>query len=477
MRRAKIVATIGPASGSLEKLRALASAGMNVARINLSHGDFDTHRENIGRIRRISEELQRPVAVMLDLSGPKIRTGKVEGGAVTLQAGSGVRITAGEITGNAGRFSIGYPHLSRDVQPGARLLIGDGEIELQVRSVEGSEVVAEVVYGGTLGDHKGISLPGTRLSVPSLTPKDRAGLRFGLEAGVDLVAQSFVRSAADCAEARAAVRQAAEEIGSGCFEPLLIAKIEKPEAVADLDGILAAADGVMVARGDLAIETAPEKVPGLQKQIIARTLAAEKIVITATQMLQTMVDSPRPTRAEASDVANAILDGSEALMLSAETAIGKYPVEAVEMMDRIIRSTEGLEDKDPRICPRRQTGDYGRAVAEAAAFAAEEIRARLIVVFTRSGAMARRMAAVRPRQRIVALTPHETTCRALALSWGVEPYMMKAFPPAYDRMLEGADAVLTEKGLAEEGESVIVMAGRIEQSALSSSMKIHRIRG
>jgi pyruvate kinase len=472
MRRAKIVATIGPATDSEEKLRALMLAGMNVARVNMSHGEREHHGEVIQRIRRVAAELHQPVAIMLDLSGPKIRTGKLRDGEARLDEGAIVRIVTEEIVGDSTRFSANYPLLAREVKAGDRILISDGEIELEVIGTTDTEVTARVVYGGTLGEHKGINLPGAHISIPSITEKDVADLRFGIERGVDLVAQSFVRTADDCDRARKLIA----EFGGTAR---LIAKIEKPEAVDNLAAILAAADGLMVARGDLAVETSTERVPILQKQIIAEGLLAEKQIITATQMLQSMITNPRPTRAEASDVSNAVLDGSDAVMLSGETAVGKYPTEAVEMMDRIIRATE--EMAQPASARMQQTifgrhsGSYGRAVSEAATFAAEEAGCRLIVVITQSGHMARRIAGLRPRQRIIALTPSDTALRQLALLWGVEPFLLEECPPVSDDLLKRADRALLEYKLAERGEAVVVMAGRLPDVTISLSMKLHQV--
>jgi len=329
-------------------------------------------------------------------------------------------------------------------------------------------------------------LPGSHISVPSVTEKDIADLQFGVERGVDLVALSFVRSAADCAQARGLIRK----LGS---KALLIAKIEKPEAVTDLSNILDSADGVMVARGDLEVETAPEIVPVLQKKIIFEAMSAEKIVITATQMLQSMILNPQPTRAEASDVANAVLDGSDAVMLSGETAVGRFPVEAVEMMDRIIRSAEemGLPPSEVSAggelgCLRggpgvirqlmtRQSGSQGRAIAEAATFAAAEVDSRLIVVFSKSGIMARHIAALRPPQRIIALTSSEQTYRQLTLAWGAEPYMLEELPPDSDAILASGDRTLLRHNLADAGELVVLMTGQLVDAAISSSMKLHRV--
>jgi pyruvate kinase len=472
MRRAKIVATIGPASDSEEQLRELMLAGMDVARINMSHGERPHHGEVITRIRRVAEELNKPVAIMLDLSGPKIRTGKLRGGVAFLNEGAEVRITSHEVEGDASLFSANYPLLAREVRPGDRILISDGEIELQVISTTDTDVVARVIHGGPLGEHKGINLPGAQVSIPSITEKDVADLKFGIERGVDLVAQSFVRRGEDCRRAK----QLIQEFGGSAR---LIAKIEKPEAVDDFANILEAADGVMVARGDLAVETSIERVPVLQKKIISEALMAEKRVITATQMLQSMIENPRPTRAEASDVSNAVLDGSDAVMLSGETAVGRFPVETVKMMDKIIRATEEMVMPAGAMMKQsiygRRSGSYGRAIAEAAMLAAEEVECRLIVVITQSGHMARRMAALRPRQRIIALTPYETTRRQLAVLWGTESYILNKATAMSDDLLVCADKALLEYGLASRDESVVVMAGRLKDVTISLSMKLHRV--
>ena len=472
MRRAKIVATIGPATESEDKLRALMLAGLDVARINMSHGQREHHGEVIDRIRRVAGDLKKPVAVMIDLSGPKIRTGKIRAGEVTLEEGSEVRITTDEIEGDASRFSANYPLLVREVREGNRLLINDGEIELQVTDTTPTDIIARVIHGGALSSHKGINLPGAHISIPSITEKDVADLRFGISRDVDLVAQSFVRSADDCRRAR----QLISDMGG---DAKLIAKIEKPEAIDDLQNIIDTADGVMVARGDLAVETSTERVPVLQKQIIAAALQAEKRVITATQMLQSMIENPRPTRAEASDVSNAILDGSDAVMLSGETAVGRFPVEAILMMDRIIRSTEEMTTPAMTVMREslfgRRSGSYGRAIAEAAVFAAEEIGCRLIVVISRSGHMARRIASLRPRQRIVALTTIEKSYRQMALLWGIEPYLFTGEASEQSTLFEQADRMLLDSRLAERGESVVVMAGRMDDIVISHSMKLHRV--
>jgi pyruvate kinase len=474
MRRAKIVATIGPASRSPERLRALMLAGMNVVRVNMSHGAHADHAETIRVAREVAVELDRPLAILVDLSGPKIRTGRLrDHKPVQLEAGKKLTITTRDVEGDEKIVSTSFANLPQDVSIGNRILLSDGLIELFVESVTPQDVVCHIVNGGELGEKKGINVPGARLSAPSLTEKDRLDLKFGLEQEVDYIALSFVRSARDCIGAKTLI----EFLGAAVP---LIAKIEKSEALEDLDKIIDASDGVMVARGDLGVETAVESVPFHQKQIIARANAAEKIVITATQMLESMTHEPRPTRAEASDVANAILDGTDSVMLSAETATGAYPVEAVETMARIIDFTESTctqPDRFRAAVHDHQTGQEGRAIAEAAVFAAREMNAKLIVVFSKSGTMARHLAALRPTQRIIAFTPIMRTRHALAAVWGIEPYLLD-FSGRSSEMLHRADETLLGTGLVKRGETVVAMAGRIpEQPSLSSMMKLHQVGG
>lgn len=472
MRRAKIVATIGPASSTPEKLRSLLLAGMDVVRVNMSHGDHISHATTISTAREIAAELERPLAILLDLSGPKIRTGLLaEHQPIELTTGQKLVITTKDVTGDTSRVSTSYARLPQDVTCGDRILLADGLIELVVEATTPSEVMCRVVNGGLLGEHKGINVPGARISAPSLTEKDHADLKFGLNQQVDYVALSFVRNARDLIGARSLI----ESLGAGVP---LIAKIEKSEALDDLDNIIAASDGVMVARGDLGVETAVESVPFFQKRIIARANAAEKLVITATQMLESMTHEPRPTRAEASDVANAILDGTDAVMLSAETATGLYPVESVETMARIIAFTESSRlqvDLAREAAGHENTGQEGRAIAEAAVFAAREMSAEVIVVFSKSGTMARHIAALRPRQRIIAFTPHARTCNVLAAVWGLEPYVLD-FSGRSAELLARADELLMNKRIVKPSQTIIAMAGRIpEQSGLSSMMKLHKV--
>src|SRR5262245_1580141 len=472
MKKAKIVATLGPASRAPELLRAMISAGMNVARVNMSHGSRESHAETIQTVRGIAAELNLPIAILLDLCGPKIRTGPLKDHRpINLRDGQELTITTRDVAGDSSLISTGYAHLPQDVKIGDRILLADGLIELRVDQVSQTDVICRVVNGGELGENKGINVPGVKLSAPSLTEKDRADLSFGLQQKVDYVALSFVRSARDCIGAKTLI----EFLGG---DAPLIAKIEKREALHDLDNIIDTCDGVMVARGDLGVETTVESVPFHQKQIITKANAAEKIVITATQMLESMTHEPRPTRAEASDVANAILDGTDAVMLSAETAIGNYPVQAVETMARIISFTEtncGQSERARELIRGYQKGTEGRAIAEAAIYAANELRSKLIVVFSKSGTMARHLAALRPEQRVIAFTPHERTYSALAAVWGIEPHMLN-FDGRSSELLERANRALVREGLVNQGETVVVMAGRIpEQPSLSSMMKLHRI--
>jgi pyruvate kinase len=476
MRRAKIVATIGPASESPERLRALVEAGVDVARINLSHGAREHHVEVIARVREAAAAARRPVAVLADLCGPKIRTGRLAGGRpVALADGATIRLLADDVEGTAEAVSISYAHLAEEVRPGARILVDDGLIEFVVESTEPGAVVARVVHGGLLSERKGVNFPGVALSVPSVTDKDRADLAAVLAAGVDYVALSFVRTADDCRLARDLIDAGDPGVG-------LVAKIEKPEAVDHLDAILAASDGVMVARGDLGVEAPPEAVPVYQKRIIASAVSAEKLVITATQMLQSMVDQPRPTRAEASDVANAIFDGTDAVMLSGETAVGRYPVEAVATMDRIVRYAESSKPRPQSLVEQLlgvHTGTVGRALAEASLFAAEEVDARTIVVFTQNGGMARHVSSLRPAQRIVALTPTDRLHTQLAALWGVEPFRMRLADTS-DALLADVDRALLDAACAERGEMVVLLVGVVEREdagpiPASTLLKLHRV--
>jgi pyruvate kinase len=473
MRRAKILATLGPATRAPGVMEALLRAGVNGVRINMSHGTHAEKAADVQMARAAATKLNLPLAVLVDLSGPKIRTGPLKGGQpVELKSGALFIITTRAIEGDAVEVSTNYPDLARVVQTGARLLLDDGAIALIVESTNKTDVVCRVINGGLLGERKGINLPGIALPIASLTEKDRSDLQWAVAQSADYIALSFVRRAEDCVDAKNLIHEA------GGHAPL-VAKIEKAEAIDHLDEIIAAADAVMVARGDLGVETSVELVPVYQKQIIEKSVQAGKMVITATQMLQSMVSSPRPTRAEASDVANAVWDGTDTVMLSNETASGLYPVEAVATMARIIESAESGRRLDgERIIKLagKQSGRVSRALCEAAVFAAEEMGTEITAVFTESGLMARRLSSLRPNQRIVALTQSADVQNALVLIWGVEPLICDS-ADSTEEMLKVGEKTLLESGVVKKGEMVVVMAGRLSGLGLSTSVSIYSVGG
>ena len=456
MIKTKIVCTIGPASRSPEVLERLVRAGMDVARLNFSHGTREEHGRVIADVRRVARRLGRTVAVLQDLAGPKIRIGPVRSGPVVLEPGASFTLTARKVPGDAAAVSINYPALVADVRKGDVLLLSDGALELEVVAVEGRDVRCRVVIGGPLNSFKGINLPARSLRAPSLTAKDREDLRFGLESDVDYVALSFVRNAEDIATVRRHMKRCGGSVP-------VIAKIEKHEALDNMDAIVEAADGIMVARGDLGVETPLEKIPQVQKALIRKSRAAGKPVITATQMLRSMVDSPRPTRAEVTDVANAILDGTDAVMLSEETAMGKYPVESVSMMDAIARETERASRRPDGDGPRRDgpgpiPGSLPGAVARAASSLAAEVGAAAIITFTQSGSTARLVSRCRPDVPVLAYTPSERTRRQLALCWGVYP-IVGANRAGTDGMIAAALRAALSSGLVWKGQTVVITAG------------------
>lgn len=470
MSKAKILATLGPASRDQAVIESLILAGADGVRINMSHGTQEEKTEDIKRARAAAKNLKRPLAVLVDLSGPKIRTRQLKDGQpVTLQAGDTFLLTTQDIIGDEKRVATNYPDLPRVVEAGTKLLLDDGAIALTVESTTKTDVVCRVINGGVLGERKGINLPGVSLPIDSLTEKDINDLKWAVEQNVDYIALSFVRRAEDCSRAKDLIREA------GGRAPL-VAKIEKAEAIDHLDEIIATADAVMVARGDLGVETSVELVPVYQKQIIQKATQAGKMVITATQMLQSMVTSPRPTRAEASDVANAVWDGTDALMLSNETASGSYPVAAVETMCRIIESAEGAERETDTITKLagRQSGRVSRALCEAAAFAAEEMDIRVTAVLTESGLMARRLSTLRPAQRIIALTNSEDVQNELSLIWGVESLIVP-HADTTEEMLKVGEKTLLESGAVEKGEMIVIMAGRLSGLGLSSSVTLFTV--
>ena len=451
-------------------MEALLKAGANGVRINMSHGTHEEKAEDIKRTRAAATKLNLPLAVLVDLSGPKIRTRQLKDAKpVTLNTDAQFTLTTREILGDEIQVATNYPDLARVVEPGARLLLDDGAIALVVESKTATDVVCRVINGGVLGERKGINLPGISLPIDSLTEKDIADLKWAVSQDVDYIALSFVRSAEDCARAKQMINEA------GGRAPL-VAKIEKAEAIAVLDEIIAAADGIMVARGDLGVETSVELVPVYQKRIIEKSMLAGKLVITATQMLQSMVTNPRPTRAEASDVANAVWDGTDALMLSNETAVGQYPIPAVETMCRIIESAESGKVQENNVAKwaGRQSGRVSRALCEAAAFAADEMGTKVTAVLTESGLMARRLSALRPEQRIVALTTSRLVQNELALIWGVESLLVPK-AESTEEMLKFGEKTLLEAGVVESGEMIVIMAGRLSGLGLSSSVTLFTV--
>ena len=470
MRNTKIVCTIGPASGSREILGQLMDAGMNVVRLNFSHGTREDHGEKIALIREIAAEKNLAIAILQDLAGPKIRMGVFADGPVELKPGDAFTLTGREVLGNEREVGLTYRELPKDVRVGDTLLLADGALELRVEAVVDEDIHCRVILGGQLSSHKGINLPSRSIRAPILGAKDLEDLAFGLAHGVDYVALSFVRSAADIEIAREAMR------AQGKMRPI-IAKIEKHEALAELDGIIAAVDGVMVARGDLGVDIAPEKVPTAQRLIIEKANFAGKPVITATQMLKSMTDAPRPTRAEVTDVTNAVLEGSDAVMLSEESAVGLYPVEAVRTMGRIAEEAEKAYDQEGWWQRLRQirTTDESEALTRAACNLAETIGAKALVVATQSGTTARLAAKVRPGRPILAGTMDTDVYRQLALVRGVQPMRI---PPVelLARLFEQLHRAGKETGLVQAGDSVVCTAGFPPGKAgVSNLIKIERV--
>jgi pyruvate kinase len=450
MRRAKIVATLGPATSSYESLRAIIDAGVNVARMNLSHGTYDVHEEVYANVRKAADDLGVPVAVLVDLQGPKIRLGKFAAGPHFLEVGDIFTITTEEVEGTKDLVGTTFKGLPGDVSPGDFLLIDDGKVKVEVVSTDGVRVVTKCVVAGNVSNNKGINLPGVAVNVPALSEKDEADLRWGLKLGCDYIALSFVRNAADVTRVHEIMAEEGRRVP-------VIAKIEKPQAVDNLEEIIDAFDAIMVARGDLAVELPLEAVPIVQKRTIELSRRMAKPVIVATQMLESMTDNPVPTRAEASDVANAVLDGADAVMLSGETSVGKYPVITVQTMARIIESTEdhGLERIPPLgTKPRTQGGAITLAAAEVADF----VDAKYVCVFTESGDSARRMSRLRFRIPMKAFTPDEGIRRRMNLIWGIESFLVERVKHT-DAMYKQVDEALMSRGLAEEGDKVLVISG------------------
>jgi pyruvate kinase len=451
LRRTKIIATLGPASSSPDVIRQLVLAGMDVARLNFSHGSYEDHAGTIANLRAISAELDTPVTILQDLQGPKVRVGQLPGGELTLVPGEVVELvpeTGGGSSLNTA-IPIDYPCAAEDAEPGARVLLADGALELEVIETAGCALRCRVIEGGILKSRKGVNFPSLNLRLPSLTDKDRRDLEFGLEQDIDWVSLSFVRCGED-------MRLLKELLAAKGADKPVVAKIEKPQAIGQLDGILEEADAVMVARGDLGVEMSPEKVPMLQKMIIEQCNRRGIPVITATQMLESMITEPRPTRAEASDVANAIIDGTDAVMLSGESAVGAHPVRAVEMMARIARDVEaGIEFK--KYPPAGQTDMH--AVGEAVNAIAATMNPRCIAVLTQTGFTARFVTAERPKQPVIALTTSPHVYHRLNLLWGIKPLLVEGTPDCFEGLIALAESALRARNLVASGDRILVLGG------------------
>jgi pyruvate kinase len=468
MRRAKIVCTLGPATSDYEKIRELVAAGMDVARLNLSHGAHDTHRRSFESVRRAAREMKKPVAILADLSGPKIRLGDIEGGEVPVRAGEKIVITIDKVVGNRSRVGTNYTNLPREVEPGTAIFIDDGRLKLVVLEVAGNDIHCEIHTDGMLGSRKGLNIPDATLSVPALTEKDKGDIVFGREIGVDYFALSFVRRPEDVTEAK----RLAGDIP-------IIAKIEKPQAVARLEEIASVADGLMVARGDLGIEVGFERVPMLQKQMIRAMNDRAKPVITATQMLESMVHNPRPTRAEVSDVANAILDGTDAVMLSGETAAGKFPIEAARTMAGIVTEVEraALAAKLLRAPEHLVASTFRNAIAHAAARCAVELKLKAVAVYSETGVSAALVSAYRPTSAIAAFSRHPQVLNRMALLWGVVP-ISSSWAEGMDDLIRQAESELIAHRLAIPGDEIVVTFGLTDGGPPGTTiLKLWKVRG
>src|SRR3954453_5239828 len=469
-RRAKIVCTLGPATSSPDQISALVKAGLDVARLNMSHGDHDGHQAVYQAVRAAGGASGRSVGVLVDLQGPKIRLGRFAGGLETLTAGQEFTVTGEDVPGDQAEVSVTYPGLAGDVRPGTQLLVDDGRVVLEVTAVQGLKVRTRVLTGGPVSDHKGLNLPGVKVSVPALTDKDAVDLRWALGLRADLIALSFVQGPEDAGPVRAIM----DEVG---VRLPLIAKIEKPQAVAVLEEVVAAFDGIMVARGDLGVEYPLEQVPLVQKRAIRLARRAAKPVIVATQMLESMISAPRPTRAEASDVANAVLDGTDALMLSAETSVGAYPVEAVATMARIIVAAEQSWPFTPEApgAPTAAPETVGSAIAQAAAEVGAMVGARALVAFTMTGGTARRLARTRSPIPLLAFTTEAATRSQLALTWGAETFLVPAVHRT-DDMVRQVETALRAIGRCTNGDLVVLVAGSPPGTpGRTNALRVHRI--
>ncbi len=449
LKKTKIVATIGPASEGKEVFGDLIDAGLNVARINMSHGSHDEHSKKMKTIQAVAKAKKKPIGMLLDLSGPKIRIGDFEAGSVMLVKGQELILSGKKCAGTEKKVYFNYPHIQKDIQPGLILMLDDGKKKLVVEKVVGTDVYTRVLVGGATKSRRGVNIPGAYLSIPALTVKDKKDLAFGLSHNVDFVALSFVRTADDITGLKKLIQKAKKEA-------LVIAKIETQEAVTHIDAIIAAADGVMVARGDLAIEIGPENVPAVQKMIVRKCNEVGKPVIVATQMLESMIHSPVATRAEISDVANAIFDGADAVMLSEETALGEFPVEAVTVMARVAVQAESGVGTHRR--HKVHTDSIIDSVSSSVVHNAEDIRAKHIVALTETGSTPKNIARYKPQQTIIALTPHERVVRQLTLVYGCQPFQMRKFKYVGE-VIEEIGPILVKEGLLGKGEHFVATAG------------------
>ena len=467
-RRAKIVATLGPASNTEPVFRDLVRAGVDVVRLNFSHGSHEEKLQLIQMIRKVSREERKPLCILGDLQGPKIRTSKLKDHqSVLLKAGGRITITPRDVPGTASLVGTTFKTLAENVEQGSRILLSDGLIELRVHDVDGGDVVCEIVNGGMLGENKGINLPGIPVRVPSLTEKDDADLEFALKNGVDAIAVSFVRTAED-------IRLVRNRVSAYGSDTWIIAKLEKPQAIEQLDHILLVADGIMVARGDLGVEVPPERVPALQKHIIRKASEYRKPVITATQMLESMIENPRPTRAEASDVANAVYDGTDAVMLSGESAVGKYPIEAVSMMSRIVQEAERTmkEQAVYQAHVQKTHLSIAETICEATAHAAEDLDLRGIALFTESGTTARQLSKYHPPTPIFALSPVDITINRLNLLWGTIPIRCPKVNST-EALVDLAENLLVQGGYVRPREIIAIVAGTRTKSGSTNFLRLH----
>ncbi len=468
-RKTKIVCTIGPASSKPDVIGRLIDAGMDVARLNFSHGTWEEHSEAIRTVRALSAKKGRPVAILQDLQGPKVRLGLFRGGSATIYSGDQFTLTTREVEGTEKIASVTYDRLATEVKAGDQILIDDGLIHLQVLRTDGVHVVCSVLQGGVLMNHKGLNLPGVAISVPAVTEKDLTDLDFGIEQEVDYIALSFVRTSKDISKVKELLRRRKVDIP-------IIAKLERPKAVRNLDEILEVADGVMIARGDLGVEMPLEEVPLIQKKIIRQANLHGAIVITATQMLDSMIEHPRPTRAEVSDVANAIFDGTDAVMLSGETASGAYPIEAVRVMAKVAVEAEGgLPPRAPSPHEPGRAQTFPDAISEAACRAAVDTKARAIVAFTQTGSTARLISRFRPATSVIAFTPNEHVRNRLCLYWGVIPKIMTPIEHV-DEMIQKIDEALLADGTAAKGDVLIIVSGApIGVKGRTNLLTLHRV--